>query len=190
MTGKVGELGEKSLSSYQRPQQPCLGCSLAYGGGEGSEAAEGGGYDGGGDESCSQQEGDQHDRCDHSEGVELPISVPAETLVEAHHPGGCSYAADFLSPPSAAAAAGGDASSHPAQGSCCSCSGHSCSDEGGGHHPGSQPECQLEVESGWMSQRWSWAAEWVPIHPLACGVEGCRSWALWPHHHPPMLASA
>ena len=112
----------------------------------------------------------QYGRCDHSEGEGFPISVPVETLVEVLLPGGCRRAADFPSPPSVV---GGDASSHPGQGSCCSCPAHSCSDEGGG--PGSQLDCQLAAVSDWMSQRWSWAAEWVPIYPLECDEEECRS---------------
>lgn len=150
--------GERSLSSWQRPQQPCHGCSPAYGSGGGSEAAEGGGCDGGGGESCSQQWEDQLDRCDRSEGVGLPISGPAEILVVALHPGGRSRVADFPSQlPSAAV--GGEASLHPGQGSCCSCPAHSCSDEDGGCLPVAQLECQLEVESDWMFQSWSWVAE-------------------------------
>lgn len=174
MTGKVDGLGERSLSSYQKHQQLCHDCSQAYGGGEGSVAAEGGGCDGGGGESCSQQGGDQLYRCDRSEGVGLPISGPAEILGEALHPGGRSHVAGFpFHLPSAAV--GGEVSLHPGQGSCCSCPAHSCSDEGGGCLPAPQLECQQEVESDWMSQNWSWAAGWVPIHPLSCGVEECRS---------------
>lgn len=54
MKGKAGGSGEKSRSSLKGPQQPCHGCSLTYGGGEGTEAAVGGGCDGDGDESYSQ----------------------------------------------------------------------------------------------------------------------------------------
>lgn len=88
MRGKVGGVGERNLSSWQGPQQPCRGCSLAYGDGEGSEAAEGGGCDGGGGVNCSQQWGGLLDRCDRSEGVGLPISGPAELLGGALHPDG------------------------------------------------------------------------------------------------------
>ena len=88
MRGRVGEEGERSQFSWQGPRQPCHGYSLVYGGGEGSEAAEDGGCDGGVGGSCSQQGGGLHDHFDRNVGVGLPISGPAVILEEAPHPGG------------------------------------------------------------------------------------------------------
>lgn len=80
MTGRVDGEGERSLSSCWGPQQSCRGCCQACGGGEGSEAAEGVGYDDDGGVNCSQQGRGLHDRCDRSEDVGLPRSDPAEIL--------------------------------------------------------------------------------------------------------------
>lgn len=85
MKRRVDVKGE-SPSSWQRSRRPDRDCSRACVGGEGSEAAEGGGCDGG-DESCSQQLGAPLDCFDRTESVGLPTSGPAGTLGELH-PGG------------------------------------------------------------------------------------------------------